>query len=136
MKLTPEIVRGLKKIVSSMEASIVDYPQGFTPDISEYNTGIRYINNLIASYKPEHKKNHRFQVIEYSTGFTVTDTKSGASHWLDDGVNHDFGTLEKPLTVGMPGFRKAWELDLNDDLETLEAYFPEQFEKEVRNAQR
>ena len=132
MKLTPEIVRGLKKVSTFVQASIDDYPDEFT----EYEAAIKYINNLIASYEPKHKKNHRFQVIEYSAGFNVIDTKSGANHWLGDGVNHDFGTIEKPLTVGMPGFKEAWELDLNNNPETLEAYFPEQFEKEIRNAQR
>ncbi len=73
----------------------------------------------------------RFECVEHSSGFNVTDRITGESHGMSDGVDVDFGTEDSPLTVGMEGFREAWEASLNENQdETLEAYFPEQFERE------
>jgi hypothetical protein len=82
--------------------------------------------------KPE--KEHRFKVNEYSSGYMVEDTETGDEVWMGDGV--DVFDDDSRLEVGTEEFRKSWEdmLNMNPD-ETLEAYFPEQYDKETGGEQ-
>jgi hypothetical protein len=72
----------------------------------------------------------RFECIETTSDFRVLDRYTGQEACMGDGVDQDYGSEDNPLTVGMEGFREAWERDLNDSPDTLEAYFRDQYERE------
>jgi len=76
-------------------------------------------------------KRRRFKVNEYSSGFSVTDTVTGEDHWISDGVDLLSTPTGKSVSPGSKTFVEKLErsLNVNPD-ETLEAYFPEQYEKE------
>jgi hypothetical protein len=75
----------------------------------------------------------RFQVVEYSSHFSVRDTLTGQEASMGDGVDTLFDADGKPLTPGTPGFVEAWAEALNEsEDETLAAYFPDQYERESR----
>jgi len=71
-------------------------------------------------------KRNRFQVIEYSTHYSVLDTVSGKSHVMSDGVDVLSTPTGRTMAPGSEYFRKTWEKALNENLdETAEAYdFP------------
>lgn len=74
----------------------------------------------------------RFTVVEHFNGYAVLDRKTRQKAWMSDGVDCLF-TLKtgKALTPGSEYFRRVWTRDLNkNQSETLEAYFPEQYERE------
>ncbi len=74
---------------------------------------------------------HRFEVIEYSSGYAVRDRVTGEEAWMGDGVDTLYTRSGQSMYPGSEYFRKTWQRVLNSsDVETLEAYFPEQFEKE------
>jgi hypothetical protein len=74
---------------------------------------------------------HRFQVIEYSSFFAVHDTVTGEEHPMGDGVDTLFTATGKAKSPGSKGFIREWQKALNSsESETLEAYFPEQYDKE------
>jgi hypothetical protein len=64
-----------------------------------------------------------FTVHEHSSGFSLTHNPSGETHWLSDGVD-TIGFDNDVLSSGSIGFAALWTEIMNDDTETLEAYFP------------
>ena len=76
-------------------------------------------------------RRHRFKVWEYTSGYAVEDRKTGLTHWLSDGVDAVFTRTGRAISPGSEHFRRAWEKDLNaDGDQTLEAYFPETWNRE------
>ena len=74
----------------------------------------------------------RFQVIEYSSFYAVYDTQTGNEYPMSDGVDSLFTQTGKSIKPGTEYFRETWERSLNENPdETLEAYFPEQFDIEA-----
>jgi hypothetical protein len=68
----------------------------------------------------------RFGVVEYQSGYEVTDDWTGRSHWLGDGVDMLFDAEGEPLVPGTEHFLEALDAQMNaDPEETLAAYFPE-----------
>ncbi len=66
----------------------------------------------------------RFKAVEYASGFTVHDTKTGRESWISDGVDLLFTPTGKPKNPGSKGFVAALTKSLNaSEEETLEAYF-------------
>lgn len=73
----------------------------------------------------------RFRVVEYSSGFAVRDTETGQERWMSDGVDALFTATGRAMRPGSEYFRKTWQRALNENEgETLEAYFPDQWVKE------
>ena len=74
---------------------------------------------------------HRFKVIEYSSFYAVLDTVTGEEHPMGDGVDTLFKENGKAMSPGSEWFRLCWQRWLNESPEeTLEAYFPETYQKE------
>jgi hypothetical protein len=76
----------------------------------------------------------RFEVCEFSSGYSVRDRITDQDHLMSDGV--DVLTSDDPENpapaVGTEEFRAAWEAMLNaDEEETLLAYFPDQHQIEI-----
>jgi hypothetical protein len=74
----------------------------------------------------------RFQVNEHFNGYALTDTVTGQTHWLSDGVDCVAATEDgEYLSPGTPGFTEMWESDFNsNESETMDAYFPDQLKLE------
>lgn len=70
---------------------------------------------------------HRFEVVEYDSGYAVRDRVSGEERWMSDGVDALSTPTGKSMKPGTEYFRKAWQRVLNEnESETAEAYdFPE-----------
>jgi len=95
-------------------------------------------------WSPTLGRTHRFIVREFSGGYDVLDYDTGDAHWLSDGVDvisldppDDYANEEVPLCgwtcyAGTFGLHMHWEHSLNGDYDqTLEAYWPDQYEKET-----
>ena len=66
---------------------------------------------------------HRFQVIEYASGYAVCDRITGKEHWMSDGVDAVFTPSGRPMSPGTERFRRAWQRALNAcAADTAEAY--------------
>lgn len=73
----------------------------------------------------------KFLLVEAAGHFGLTHIASRQYHVVGDGVDEQFGTPVKPITVGMPGFRQAWEDAFHLDVDqTMEAYFPDVLKRE------
>jgi len=89
---------------------------------------------LLVTFDDYLPKPGRFVVHEQMSGFRVEDTETGEDHWLSDGVDcvPDPGGGE--LDMLPPGgelFCLLWAEQFNEDVaQTLEAYWPDQYEKE------
>ncbi len=67
---------------------------------------------------------HRFQVIEYASGFAVQDIKTGKEAWMSDGVDCLFTPTGKAVSPGSKGFVRRLQSSLNANPdETGDAYF-------------
>lgn len=70
-----------------------------------------------------------FNVIEYSSFFTVRHNPTGDEHPMGDGVDTLFDGDCNALCPGSASFAATWEDVLNaDEQTTLEAYFPQHIE--------
>ena len=77
------------------------------------------------------REKRRFRVVEYSSFFAVLDTQTGQEACMGDGVDTLFTQTGKTMRPGSEHFRRTWQRAMNEnEPETLEAYFPEQFAKE------
>ena len=73
----------------------------------------------------------RFRVREWFSGYDVLDTVTDESAWMSDGVDVLFDEDGESIMCGTEEFRQLWENALNEyPDETLEAYFPEQYDLE------
>lgn len=77
-------------------------------------------------------RKNRFKAIEYASGFAVLDTVTGQESWISDGVDILFTPTGRAVSPGSKTFLRKLEHSLNNPAyETLEAYFPEQYEREA-----
>jgi len=87
-------------------------------------------------FGPSLGREDRFEVIEVCNGYQVVDTVTRQQHGLSDGVDvieydNPYGPHNWTVPAGTAILLSEWQEDMNADQElTLEAYFPEQFEKE------
>jgi hypothetical protein len=95
------------------------------PHFQHVNDAEKYAKNEGSNMK------HRFKVIEYASYYAVRDSVTGEEEAMSDGVDSVHTPTGKAMRPGSEYFRKTWERMLNDPLnETLEAYFPYQYDKE------
>lgn len=87
----------------------------------------------MAETKKKRRGPYRFRVVEYTSHYVVWDTKTDRQHPMSDGVDVLTTATGRSMRPGSEYFRRAWERSLNENPnETLEAYFPEQFNKEQK----
>jgi hypothetical protein len=135
-----------KELIFRLKEDIKRNPYGLnplSPPEDVHHLGRGEVTEILANMEADEVRAEReapkpkkmFRVDELSTHFEVVHLPSGKSHEMGDGVDVDLGSdlppgadesSRAPLTVGMEGFREAWEKWLNEDQgETLAAYFPE-----------
>lgn len=74
----------------------------------------------------------RFKVIEYFNHYAVRHIPTGEEKPMGDGVDTLMDEECKPIPCGTEAFRIAWQEALNEtEYETLEAYFPEIYDKVI-----
>lgn len=66
-----------------------------------------------------------FECVEYLSFFAVKHIESGKERVMGDGVDAISDADGNSFYVGIVGFREMWEVYLNENYDTLEAYFPE-----------
>ncbi len=75
---------------------------------------------------------YRFEAVEYHSGYAVRDRLTGHEAWIGDGVDLLSSPSGRAMSPGTATFLRALTRALNEESgETLEAYFAEQYEKEL-----